>query len=625
MKETKGERIVKLLSKAFKGSCGDFGGKDPYVDGDEITLYSQIDRETYRFNDDGSVDNLTDFSDIIDNESAWDDYGIESEDEAREYFESISHFDSVEDLFNSGLSWFMDVPNSEKLLREINNILKDDTIDEEKEDVDNVEEYKEKWINALDSLKSAYNELQTLMTTTNFDSNEFINTKDAQELMNNSFANSSLDELAIADWCEEVKNNLEKWKPGEWLEEETNESLKESKGLTVRDVKPGQVFKPLKDLFYCDIKEEGMFEDDEELVKEFTDNGFKLEGTSLIIPAETIIKFAVSQSVDSYEIGDYAFDVGEWSEEAENTPVEIISSSITEAPDEDGIMSDDELDAQEKAERDEFEARLKARRDKVAQQRADRDAKVAREQELKAKAQSLVDEIGGDWQFEHLFDVLVPSSGKCDTLAGELIRAINKIEYRWFNDGDRWFEDYGIETAGPAAMFVINFENDDETPYYDFMIEWAEDNSDDDEYDTKVEQLKNSMSAYIENHHELLAMETKDMYDINYRDVEEWLRDHNLIPTYEYDSDIPDELQAHLDRGHLSERELKWEIESWIENVGCYDSDVSVSDYVYIDNLDKAAYDELNGNLYRWLEDYASELTDEYGDPYEEDEEEGEN
>ncbi len=110
--------------------------------------------------------------------------------------------------------------------------------------------------------------------------------------------------------------------------EETDESLNESKdsikSLVVKEVKPGQTFKPLEDLFYCDITEEGMFEDDEELVKEFTDNGFKLEGTSLIIPAETIIKFTVSQSVDSYEIGDYSFDVGEWSEEAENTPVELI-------------------------------------------------------------------------------------------------------------------------------------------------------------------------------------------------------------------------------------------------------------------------------------------------------------
>ena len=204
------------------------------------------------------------------------------------------------------------------------------------------------------------------------------------------------------------------------------------------------------------------------------------------------------------------------------------------------------------------------------------------------------------------------------------MRAVNKIEYRWFNDGDRWFEDYGIETAGPAAMFIIQFENEDETPYWDFMLDWAQDNANDERYDAKVEQLKNSISAYIENHPELLAMETKDMYDINYRDVEEFLDEQGLIPTYELDADLPDELVAHLDKGNISERDLQWEVESWLENMGDYNADVNVSDYVYIENMKKSSYDELDGNLYKWLEQYADDLTSEYGDPYEEEEEEPE-
>lgn len=290
--------------------------------------------------------------------------------------------------------------------------------------------------------------------------------------------------------------------------------------------------------------------------------------------------------------------------------------------DEENIMSDDELDELDRKERDEFEARLKARRDKVAADRFARDERARIKAEREAKAEEVKKEIGGDYQFEHLFDILVPNSGKCESLAGELIRAVNKIEYRWFNDGDRWFEDYGIETAGPAAMFIINFEHDDEIPYYDFMIDWAEDNADGDAYDTKVEQLKNSISAYIENHPELLAMETKDMYDINYKDVEEFLEEKSLIPTYEYDADIPDELQAHLDKGNVSERDIQWEVESWLESMGDYSADVSVNDYVYIENMKKSSYDELEGNLYRWLEQYANDLTSEHGDPYEEDEEE---
>lgn len=290
--------------------------------------------------------------------------------------------------------------------------------------------------------------------------------------------------------------------------------------------------------------------------------------------------------------------------------------------DEENILSDDELDELDRKERDEFEAKLKARRDKVAADRFARDERARIKAEREAKAEEIKKEIGEDYQFEHLFDVLVPSSGKCESLAGELIRAANKIEYRWFNDGDRWFEDYGIETAGPAAMFIIQFKNEDETPYWDFMLEWAEDNADDDRYDTKVEQLKNSLSAYIESHPELLAMETKDMYDINYRDVEEFLDEQGLIPTYEYDADIPDELQAHLDKGNVSERDIQWEVESWLESMGDYSADVSVNGYVYIENMKKSSYDELEGNLYRWLEQYADDLTSEHGDPYEEDEEE---
>lgn len=301
----------------------------------------------------------------------------------------------------------------------------------------------------------------------------------------------------------------------------------------------------------------------------------------------------------------------------------IINEKLTEA-DEDDIMSDDELDELERKERDELEARLKARRDKVAQDRFARDEKARKEAELQAKAEEIQKQIGGDYQFEHLFDILVPSSGKCESLAGELIRAVNKIEYRFFNDGDRWFEDYGIETAGPAAMFVINFEHQDEIPFWDFMINWAESNAEDSEYEARISQIKQAVSEYIEEHPEILAMETKDMYDIKVKDVEEFLDEHSLIPTYECDADFPDELQAHLDKGNVSERDVQWEVESWLENMGDYNADVSVNDYVYIENMKKSSYDDLYGNLYKWLQEYAEQLTQEYGDPSEEENEEEE-
>jgi len=55
-----------------------------------------------------------------------------------------------------------------------------------------------------------------------------------------------------------------------------------------------------------------------------------------------------------------------------------------------------------------------------------------------------------------LFDKLVPGSGASETVEGELIRAINRIVYRWYNDGDKFWTGYGAETAGPAHSFLVN-------------------------------------------------------------------------------------------------------------------------------------------------------------------------
>ena len=50
-----------------------------------------------------------------------------------------------------------------------------------------------------------------------------------------------------------------------------------------------------------------------------------------------------------------------------------------------------------------------------------------------------------------LFDKLVPGSGASDTVEGEMIRAINRLIYRFYNDGDFFYQGYGAETAGPAG------------------------------------------------------------------------------------------------------------------------------------------------------------------------------
>ena len=57
---------------------------------------------------------------------------------------------------------------------------------------------------------------------------------------------------------------------------------------------------------------------------------------------------------------------------------------------------------------------------------------------------------------EPLYDKLVAGSGKSDTVQGEMLRAINRIVYRYYNDGDEYMRGYGTETAGPAHSFLVN-------------------------------------------------------------------------------------------------------------------------------------------------------------------------
>ncbi len=59
-----------------------------------------------------------------------------------------------------------------------------------------------------------------------------------------------------------------------------------------------------------------------------------------------------------------------------------------------------------------------------------------------------------DERFEDLFDELVEPVGKSDSLAGEILRATAKINYRFYNDGDLIGVGYGKETCNPAARFL---------------------------------------------------------------------------------------------------------------------------------------------------------------------------
>ena len=128
-----------------------------------------------------------------------------------------------------------------------------------------------------------------------------------------------------------------------------------------------------------------------------------------------------------------------------------------------------------------------------------------------------------------LFEELVPISGKCDSLAGELIRAVNKIDYRYFNDGDEIGRGYGKETCNYCARFLMQFTNNEIRSLIRKM--WRDECN----YEDSLEELIGLVVDFVEAHPQLRETETEDMFD--YYDEEEDVDDSD----WDYNWDDEDE------------------------------------------------------------------------------------
>ena len=113
------------------------------------------------------------------------------------------------------------------------------------------------------------------------------------------------------------------------------------------------------------------------------------------------------------------------------------------------------------------------------------------------------------------FEELVPASGKADSLAGELVRAVCRIGYRFYNDGDQLGIGYGKETCNPAGRFLMN--KGSERIGDTVAIMWGKWNEE--EYERRLDELVEAVIEHIEKHPELRTTETEDMWDS--RDPEE--------------------------------------------------------------------------------------------------------
>lgn len=94
-------------------------------------------------------------------------------------------------------------------------------------------------------------------------------------------------------------------------------------------------------------------------------------------------------------------------------------------------------------------------------------------------------------RYDELFDKYVPAMGKCETLAGEILRAVARIHHRYTNDGDIAWQGYGRETVNPAVRFlgyVCENENLTET-FADLVDALFDDIDTEEDYEKLIDRL----------------------------------------------------------------------------------------------------------------------------------------
>jgi hypothetical protein len=121
-------------------------------------------------------------------------------------------------------------------------------------------------------------------------------------------------------------------------------------------------------------------------------------------------------------------------------------------------------------------------------------------------------------RLSELFKELVPFSGKADTVKGELVRAVNRIGYRFYNDGDLLGVGYGNETCNAAGRYIVRYGNHTMRGILEKMWNGAIHDSwnamPEDEYEKLLEELEQATADYCDSGDPTLENEATDMFEL---------------------------------------------------------------------------------------------------------------
>lgn len=262
----------------------------------------------------------------------------------------------------------------------------------------------------------------------------------------------------------------------------------------------------------------------------------------------------------------------------------------------------------------EKEAERKAEQDRLDKIEADKLKAAGKE--LYNKFEDTLQEYADSDDSEILdkvFDFMVPSSGSCSTEAGELVRAMVRLIYRFWNDGDWFFQDYGLETCASSAAYLIEYGGDQVASILQDRMERIFD-LDENSYENALKQAASTLLNYLENNEELFMVKPNG----DSRDFEGG--DYDLIQEaghgYEFEINPDEMIRAGIDEGDIDEfiDNLRYEC----SNSRDVEVDQPYRDLYVIRNLTRWDYENLDDNYWRWEQQFIEENAPD-DDDYDED------
>lgn len=212
---------------------------------------------------------------------------------------------------------------------------------------------------------------------------------------------------------------------------------------------------------------------------------------------------------------------------------------------------------------------------------------------------------------ETAFDLLVPPSGPADSKAGEIVRAMMRILYRDYNDGDLFYDGYGVETCGPAVAYLCDMISE----LYEDFGNIASLGLEEDDYTEAIQDIAHRIIEIICKNPSWFTENNTKNYQSYSKD---FISENSWESSYDIEITIPDVIIDYLDADYITEYDLESTFELWLSDIDPNTSawvEVNLgTDSVMFYNLSKDAYEELEASGDSWMDQYSEELIDEYGE-----------